>query len=217
MNEKVEANADALRALSGSTRSMPGVRIAEVVLQTSNYDALRSWYEAVLGREWSIVNTPSKDKEIQNKHGDGGKQVHASDVRSSFMFLDRSLPYGQMFAIFEISSVGKMPTNDPGLNHMQFKHVNLEALIERVKALRDAGLHPHRSANHGPVTSFYFRDPDQNVVELCSNNYDTEEAFFGYFKTEAFRSNPSGIDIDRDAFIARYDSGETKEQLVRIA
>ncbi|TCW78795.1 hypothetical protein C5O80_31395 [Burkholderia sp. SRS-46] len=215
--EKAEKIAGAMGELSSKTRIMPGVRIAEVVLQTSNYDALREWYEAVLGQEWSIVNTPSEHRNIRDKHGDGGKQVHASDVRSSFMFIDRSLPYGQMFAIFEIPSVGAVPTNDPGLNHMQFKHVNLAALIERVRALRDAGIDPHRSANHGPVTSFYFRDLDQNIVELCSNNYDTEESFFGYFRTEAYKNNPSGIDIDRDTFIARFDSGESQDQLVRIA
>jgi hypothetical protein len=70
------------------------------------------------------------------RKGDGGKQVHASDVRCSFMFLDRSLPYGRMFAIFEIPGVGAEPTIDPGLNHMQFKHIGVTDLIERAHTAR---------------------------------------------------------------------------------
>lgn len=209
------SQAEALARLRDTTFQLPPVKISEVVLQTSNYDPMRTWYEAVLGTEWSIVNTPPAGARAP-RDGDGGKQVHASDVRCSFMFLDRTLPYGQMFAIFEIPFVTKEPTNDPGLNHMQFKHVSVAALLERVRLLKDADIHPHRSANHGPITSFYFRDPDQNVVELCSNNFDTEEAFFGYFKSDSFRANPSGIAIDRDDFLARYDNGVPVAELVRI-
>jgi hypothetical protein len=51
---------------------------------------------------------------------------------------------------------------------------------------------------------------------LRSNNYDTEESFFGYFKSPAFKANPSGIDIDRDEFIARFDGGIPVNELIRI-
>jgi hypothetical protein len=33
---------------------------------------------------------------------------------------------------------------------------------------------PTRSANHGPFTSFYYRDPDGNRVELSVRNYAAE-------------------------------------------
>lgn len=216
MLDQSQTPTKSLAQLRESTLELPPVKISEVVLQTSNYEAMRSWYEAVLGKEWSIVNTPSKDRKSSEREGDGGKQVHASDVRCSFMFLDRTLPYGQMFAIFEIPSVGKEPTTDPGLNHMQFKHAGVPALLDRVRLLKQAGMHPHRGANHGPITSFYYRDPDRNIVELCSNNYDTEESFYGYFKSEAFKANPSGIDIDRDEFLARFDSGIPVAELINI-
>ncbi|NYT69757.1 hypothetical protein [Pusillimonas noertemannii] len=205
-----------LAALHEKTAGLPEIRISEVVLQTAQFERMTQWYEAVLGNSWSVINTPKDISVTQRATANGNKQVRASDVRSSFMFIDRSLPYGQLFAIFEIPFVGASPTTDPGLNHMQFKHVDIPALIERVKLLEEHEIVPHRCSNHGPITSFYFYDPDKNIVELCSNNFQTQEAFLGYFQSEAYRSNPSGIELDYKEFIARFDSGAPIEELVRI-
>ena len=43
-----------------------------------------------------------------------------------------------------------------------------------------------------------------------------EAEFFGYFKTEAYKKNVSGIIIDADDYIARYRSGTRREELVKI-
>lgn len=208
-----------LDTLAQATAHLPSLRIAEIVLQTSRYQAIKDWYRAVLGRPWSVENEPKAALKIEGQHGDGGKQVHASRVRSSFMILDldeAASPYGQLFAVFEIAGIGSGPTGDPGLNHMQFKHASLAGLIERVEILRNAGVRPHRSANHGPITSFYYRDPDHNVVELCCNNFDTFEAWQAYFESPGFKRNPSGIDLEFDAFLARYRSGIDTAELLRI-
>lgn len=208
-----------LDALARATARLPSLRIAEIVLQTSRYQDIKDWYRAVLGRPWSVENEPKAALAIEGQHGDGGKQVHASRVRSSFMILDldaAATPYGQLFAVFEIAGIGSEPTRDPGLNHMQFKHASLDSLIERVEILRDAGVVPHRSANHGPITSFYYRDPDRNVVELCCNNFATFEEWQAYFDSPGFKRNPSGIDVDFHAFLARFRSGVAPEELLRI-
>lgn len=209
-----------LAALAARTRSLPSLRIAEVVLQTGRIDELKPWYVAVLGRPWSVENEPAPASAIANQHGDGGKQVHASRVRSCFMILDAeqaAVPYGQLFALFGLPGIGSAPGKDPGLNHMQFKHAGLAELIERVEILREAGIVPHRSANHGPVTSFYYRDPDQNVVELCCNNFESLDDFVAYLDSEAFKRNPSGIDLVLEDFLARFHRGEPKAELLRIS
>ena len=205
--------------IARKTAALPSVRIAEVVLQTARFDDQKIWYPAILGRPWSIENDPSKAATIAGEHGDGGKQVHASRIRSCFMILDKdaeAVPYGQLFALFEIPGVTLELGKDPGLNHLQFKHTGMRELVERVEILAASGLTPHRCANHGPVTSFYYRDPDQNVVELCCNNFPTFDAWLAFFDSEQFKSNPSGIDMDLDNFLRRYHSGMALEELVRI-
>ena len=208
-----------MQELARRTAELPSLRIAEIVLQTSRFDELKVWYRAVLGRPWSVENEPRQDTAIAGEHGDGGKQVHASRVRSCFMIMDldgAAAPYGQLFALFGLPNIGPSPTGDPGLNHMQFKHGGLEALMTRVELLLAAGLRPHRSANHGPITSFYYRDPDQNVVELCCNNFPTFAEWVAYFESAAFKRNPSGIDLDFDEYLARYRAGTPAADLLRL-
>ncbi|QOZ81284.1 biphenyl 2,3-dioxygenase (plasmid) [Bradyrhizobium sp. CCBAU 53351] len=132
------------------------------------------------------------------------------------MFLDRSPVHGQVLALFELPELSDSPSRDPGLNHFQFRHANLAALLDRVELLLGAGLQAHRASNHGPVTSYYFSDPDQNVVELCCNNFDDAEKLKAFIDSDAFKNNPSGIDVDPKDFLARFRAGEPLDQLLKI-
>lgn len=208
--------AAALQALKAQSQAIATPWISEVVLQTAQFDRMKLWYEAVLGADWSFENKPDPNVSVPHHHGDGGKQVHAKDVRAVFMRMPSTHPHSMTFAIFELKHLAPAPDKDPGLNHMQFKHPDLATLVQRVEALRDAGIHPHRSANHGPITSFYFRDPDENIVELCLDNFATPAEMMAFTRSEAFRRNPSGVDLDRDEFLTRYHAGTPKEELLAI-
>ena len=202
------------QALAHATAALPGTWISEVVLQTGRFDALKAWYATVLGRPWYFENTPKGAALAELPPGE--KQVRAADVRACFMRMEPGFPYGATFALFELPGIAAAPTRDPGLNHMQFKCAQLDTLMRRVELLRDAGIHPQRCANHGPVLSFYFKDPDQNVVEFCCNNFATAEEMAAFTRSERFQANPSGLELDRDAFLARYRAGEPHETLLAI-
>jgi catechol 2,3-dioxygenase-like lactoylglutathione lyase family enzyme len=199
--------------LRTATAALPSAWISEVVLQTGRYDELKRWYAATLGQPWSFENLPQRPPRAP---AEGEKQVRAADVRACFMRLAPAFPHGGTLAIFEIPGTGAAPTRDPGLNHMQFKNPDLDTLMKRIELLRDAGIHPQRSANHGPVLSFYFKDPDRNVVEFCINNFDTAGEMMAFANSERFQKNPSGLELDRDEFLKRYRSGEPRNQLLSI-
>lgn len=201
--------------LKKATSALPATWISEIVLQTPRYEQMKAWYEAVLGRAFNFEAVPKQaGKARQPEPGD--KQVRASDLRGCFMNLAPEFPYDMTFAIWELPWLDKTTGRDPGLNHMQFKNADLETLIRRVELLKEADIHPQRSANHGPGLSFYFRDPDRNIVELCISNFATLEATAKFLQSESFRRNPSGVELDRDEFIARYRSGEPRDQLLAI-
>lgn len=188
------------------------VRISEIVLKTANHKALRDWYVAVLGTEPFLEREPPAQGKDPSLEG----YTRASEVRLCFIRLHMDYPFSQVLAIFEDRDVVADGSARPGLHHMQFRHASLEQVVRRYERLRNAGVTPFRSANHGPGTSFYYRDPDGNVVELSGPNFETEADYFTFIESAGFKSNPSGIDIDPEEYVARFRGGVPQEELVRI-
>ena len=73
-----------------------------------------------------------------------------------------------------------------------------------------------KSYNHGPGTSFYYHDPDGNTVELSSANFANEADYLAYFRSEAYKKNISGIEIDAAAYVARFRAGTPQEELIKF-
>lgn len=203
----------AVRAKPGnSTSNLTSMRISEIVLKTARFDELKLWYQDVLGVAPFYEHNPSGG----SKAAQPGSQERASDIRLCFIRLYLDHPYTQVLAIFEVPGTREAPSGDPGLHHMQFRNAAMEDLFTRYDRLKAAGVHPHRTANHGPGTSFYYRDPDGNVVELSASNFATAEEYKAYFTSESYKRNPSGIEIDADDYIARFRRGTPLSELVKI-
>ena len=101
----------------------------------------------------------------------------------------------------------------PGLHHFQMRFATIGDLFDRYEALASHGIVPARSANHGPGTSFYYRDPDDNQVELAASNYLTEPEVKAFLQSEAFRRNVAGVDVDPAEYVERYRNGVSLEEL----
>jgi catechol-2,3-dioxygenase len=71
--------------------------------------------------------------------------------------------------------------------------------------------------NHGPSTSFYYRDPDGNAVEFSAVNFPTEAEYSRFVTSETFKKNISGAAIDADEFVSKYRSGVPQSELVKLA
>jgi catechol-2,3-dioxygenase len=50
--------------------------------------------------------------------------------------------------------------------------------------------------DHGSSTSLYYRDPDQNAVEISASNFATNEEVEICLASENYRRNPAGKVID---------------------
>jgi catechol-2,3-dioxygenase len=176
--------------------------LSEVVLRTSQYETMRDWYVRCLDQkpmlETRLVPRP------------GGPE------RVAFFRVDSQFPYTQTLAVFEVPHLSASNDGAPGLHHFQIQLGVLPALFDHYELLRDKGIKPTRSSNHGPSTSFYYADPDRNVIEVSAQNYETEAEQMAYIQSEAFRKNPSGIDVDPEAYVGRYRAGTPIAVLRRI-
>jgi catechol 2,3-dioxygenase-like lactoylglutathione lyase family enzyme len=174
-----------------ATRDLPELRITEVVLQTARWQEMKDWYSAFLGVEPYFETETMCFRRVSDKQN-------------------------QLFVLFHFPDLAERPDAVPGLNHVQFKCNTLTEAFDRYERLKAVGIRPQRSFNHGPGTSFYYRDPDGNTMEISGPNLGTEAEYRAYVQTEAFRRNPRGIAIDPDEFVAKFRSGTPQPELVRI-
>lgn len=191
----------------GTDGPFPAPQFSEVVLKTSNFARMKDWYENLLQVKAFFVRDDAKQASWTGAWG------------IAFIRLYHQHPYTQVLGLFEVPAVsGKADglKGEPGLHHMQLRHQGLDHLFSRFEALRAQGIVPERAWNHGPGTSFYYRDPDGNMVELSAVNYADEEAYLAYYRSESYRRNVSGIEIDPGEYVARYRSGVTQQELVRM-
>jgi len=170
------------------------MRIGEVVLKTARFEAMNRWWQTVLGI------SPFLESE-----------------RFAFRRLSGDYPYTQILVIFNQPELEGRESSGPGLDHVQFRYASLGPLLDRYEVLRDLGIKPERTMNHGPSTSFYYRDPDGNRVELSAMNFDTEAEFVSFVASEAFRKNIAGMAINADEFVSKYRSGVQQSELVRLS
>ena len=185
--------------------------ISEIVLQTSQFEMMKRWYTTFLGVAPFFVKTPATGFKPVGSYKGKLPAVSICFIRVSFQF-----PYSQVLALFEVPDLEGQSVRHSGLHHMQFRLEGLSQQFERYERLRSVGIVPVRACNHGPGTSFYYADPDSNVVELSSPNFKTEEDYLAFFQTPGYQKNPAGLDVDADEYVGRFRDGVPQEELVRI-
>jgi catechol 2,3-dioxygenase-like lactoylglutathione lyase family enzyme len=180
---------------------MPGLRLSEVVLRTTAYDRLCDFYSMLLAQPRSVEMAPPRTEDPDDPR------------RICFFDFYFDPPYTQRIAIFECGDVGRGPTST-GLHHFQLRTPSIEALVDLYSALKDGGHLPTETANHGPGTSFYYRDPDGNTIELSSLNFSSRDQMQAFMASDAFRNNPNGFPLDPERLVARRRSGHELHDMI---
>jgi catechol-2,3-dioxygenase len=177
------------------------LRIAEVVLRTSRYDQMRAWYASVLEIDPYCEHLPPTA--LQGPAEDGnGEPSWASQSRLCFFRLLLDHPYMQVVALFDVPATGLAAPAGPGLHHMQLRDASLLTMATRYRRLKALCIQPFRTVDHGPSLSFYYHDPDSNVVEIAASNHASVEAYLAALASPQFKRNPSGHHVDADAVTA---------------
>lgn len=194
-----------------ATTQAAALQLSELVLKTARHDEMAAFYTHVLGHGPFYERTPDPDAPPRPP----GMPERAVDVRLAF-FLITDTPHSQVLALFGIDSLAGTDAAGPGLHHFQFGVDSLGELVAQYEHLASIGVRPHRAANHGQATSFYFRDPDRNIVEFSCSNFDTLEEEITFMSGPVFAANPSGLELDADRFVSRFRAGDPLDELLRL-
>ena len=91
-----------------------------------------------------------------------------------------------------------------GLQHVAFQCDNLDSLLGHLRPAEEFRHHALWAADHGVGTSFYWEDPERNVVEIYVNNFGSP-----WTATEFMKSGQAGIpaQIDPEKLVAARKTG----------
>lgn len=178
----------AVLAKPASTMVRPS-KLAHFVLRTSRYAEMVAWYKYVLHAEAAFE----------------------SDALAFLSYDDEH----HRVAILNIPELGEQPEGVAGVHHVAFTYDSLVDLLENYERLAERGIEPVYSINHGPTTSLYYADPDQNQLEFQVENFATVEESGKFFFSPAFAENPIGVEIDPAGLLARLRAGEPEDELKR--
>jgi catechol-2,3-dioxygenase len=190
-------------------QDLPAPRISEIVLRTSQFDKMLQWYQLVLSTK------PSFEYDVPGG-GPHGNSRAVDFHKLRFLRVFSEFPYTQVLALFEIPDLEKPSIKVGGLHHMQFRHASLNDWVKRHDFLKEKGIVPYQTFNHGPSMSLYYEDPDGNLAEISAPNYTSDAEYKNFFASPAFARNPAGIEVDTEAFIARFKAGEDRMKLVAL-
>lgn len=62
-----------------------------------------------------------------------------------------------------------------GLEHIAFTYNDINALGLTYLQRKENGILPFWQVNHGPTMSVYYKDPDGNILETFTDNFDRVE------------------------------------------
>ena len=194
----VQLNHRALPVVDGSAVADGGLEsvgarplLHHVQLKTRQPEEMAAWYAAALSM-------------VVSHRGSGAVWLTNDDANHRLAFLSTPKLEDDPDQIKHV-----------GMHHTGWEFSTLDDLLATYVRLRDAGHLPHRTVNHGPITSFYYLDPDDNSVELQVDNYNDWRESVKFMASEAFAKDPFGPGVDPEALIAQRDAGVEPDELVR--
>lgn len=171
--------------------SVTPAKLAHIVLKTSNFEAMTNWYLTVLNARIALSNPFLAFMTYDDEH--------------------------HRLGIANVPRLGHTDPNRAGIDHVSFTYANLGDLLKTYVRLREQGIEPAWSINHGVTTSFYYKDPDGNKVELQIDNFETAVELQDYFENDPdFAVNPLGAPFDPNKMIADYEAGVPTRELLKV-
>ncbi|MEN9287244.1 MAG: hypothetical protein RIS39_1236 [Actinomycetota bacterium] len=164
------------------------IKFAHVVLKTTRYEDMLAWWKTVLSAEVR----------------------HGNDFITFLSYDDEH----HRMAIVKLPHLRERDDGLSGVEHFAFTFASLSDLFDKYKELKEVGITPYWTINHGMNFSAYYRDPDGNQVELQIDAMTAQEAD-RFMNSPTFAANPIGIDVHFDELIKRFESGESAEEIVR--
>jgi catechol-2,3-dioxygenase len=94
------------------------------------------------------------------------------------------------------------------VQHVAFEYATIDDLLNSYTRLKDLGIEPVITADHGPTIAFYYEDPDGNSVELFVDNFGDWDKSTEFMRSSPeMAANPMGTFVDPEQMIVARRRG----------
>ena len=97
--------------------------------------------------------------------------------------------------------------------HVAWEYESIADLLHSYERLRDLGLRPVFCGHHGSHLYFFYKDPDDNPVEMMADAFGDHSKSLEYFRRSAvMRVNNMGTHIDPEKMLAAWKAEGLSEK-----
>lgn len=175
-------------AESNPNRRISPTQMAHMVIKTRHFEEVVEWYKTVLQAEPVFQNERVVFLTFDDEH--------------------------HRIAIARSPDIDNYNPKSGGIDHVAYSYSSLYDLIHTYERLKSLEILPYWCINHGPTTSFYYRDPDGVRVELQVDNLAAVDPR-AFFQTDTFAGNSVGVVFDPDVLTAKFHAGVDEADLMK--
>lgn len=167
-------------------------------LMTPNAQALVDFYTMLLGGQINLQLYPGRD------HGQGPATV---------IFLGNDLAHHRLTIVelpVEVNNNERQKYARP--QHVAWEYESIGDLLHSYERLRDLGLRPVFCGHHGHTLYFFYKDPDDNLVEMLADAFGDHAKSLEYLRRSTdMRVSNMGTLIDPEAMLAAWKADGLSE------
>lgn len=169
-------------------RPVSPAKLSHAVLRTTRLKEMVEWYKTVLNV----------------------KVLYQNDFIAFTTYDDEH----HRIAFAQVPGLVEKPKGSAGLDHLAFFYSTFADWIETYERLKAAGITPRVPIHHGLTMSLYYRDPDDNGVELSIDN--VEKSQWHDWMRNSLGQNIPGMPFDPDELARKYHAGVPESELRRF-
>ena len=177
-----------------------------IAFKTTNYKNMINFYKNLFGCEplyqSDLITFLAYDDEHHRI-----AIANTSDVLNKLNFIQKIVMKLKIFLNKNIPSI-------EGLDHISYRINPIEKWFDFYFKAKERGLSPLWTVNHGWISGIYYRDPDNNLVEVFFEHFSTAEEFKENISPD-FEDEPIGTNMDIEVLYEMFKSGAGFSQLIK--
>lgn len=177
-----------------------------IAFKTTNYENMVNFYKNLFGCEplyqSDLITFLAYDDEHHRI-----AIANTSDVLKNLNFIQKIVMKLKIFLNKNIPSI-------EGLDHISYRINPIEKWFDFYFKAKERGLSPLWTVNHGWISGIYYRDPDNNLVEVFFEHFSTAEEFKENISPD-FEDEPIGTNMDIEVLYEMFKSGAGFSELIK--